>query len=139
MARKIGKILMWIILVPVIIVLLVPVLLYIPFIQDWAVGLATRKVSEATGMEIHVGRLRLTPPLNLSVSDVSVLTSPADTMLTARSLSVGVKVMPLLRGRVDIDGMELDSAFYQMGTADSVMWLRAHIARAGISATDVIL
>lgn len=130
---------MWILLVPVIIVLLVPVLLYIPFIQDWAVGLATRKVSEATGMEIHVGRLRLTPPLNLSVSDVSILTSPADTMLTARSLSVGVRVIPLLRGHVDIDGMELDSAFYQLGTADSVMWLRAHIARAGISATDVIL
>ena len=138
-ARRIGKILMWIILVPVIIVLLVPVLLYIPPVQDWAVGFATRKVSDATGMEIHVGRLRLTPPLNLNVTDIAVLNSPADTMLTAGSVSVAVKLMPLLRGHVDIDRVQLDSAFYQLGTPDSLMWLRAHIARAGISATDVIL
>ncbi|MDE6066109.1 MAG: translocation/assembly module TamB domain-containing protein [Duncaniella sp.] len=139
MARRIGKIFLWIILVPVIIILLVPVLLYIPLVQDWAVGLATRKASEATGMDIHVGRLRLTPPLHLSLNDVSVLTSPADTMLTARSASVAVKILPLLRGHVDVEGLELDSAFYQLGTADSVLWLRAHIARAGISATDIIL
>lgn len=73
MARRIGKIILWIILVPVILVILVPVLLYIPPVQDWAVGFATEKVSSSTGMDIHVGRLRLSFPLRLNVDDVSVL------------------------------------------------------------------
>ena len=124
---------------PVILVILVPVLLYIPPVQDWAVGFATDKVNSATGMDIHVGRLRLKFPLRLAVDDVSVLQAPGDTMLTARHASVAVRVLPLLRGHVDVDGLSLDSAFYQLGTPDSVMWLRAHIAKGDISATDILL
>ena len=124
---------------PVILVILIPVLLYIPPIQDWAVGFATDKVHASTGMDVHVGRLRLSFPLRLKVDDVSVIEAAGDTMLTARSAAVAVKVLPLLRGHVDVDGLSLDSAFYQLGNADSLMWLRAHIAKGDISATDILL
>lgn len=124
---------------PVILVLLVPVLLYIPPVQDWAVGFAAEKVNASTGMDVHVGRLRLTFPLRLKVDDVTVIEAAGDTMLTARSASVAVKMLPLLRGHVDVDGLSLDSAFYQLGNADSLMWLRAHIAKGDILATDILL
>ena len=137
MARRIGKIILWIILVPVILVILVPVLLYIPPVQDWAVGFATEKVSSSTGMDIHVGRLRLSFPLRLNVDDVSVLQAPGDTMVTARRASVAVKLLPLLKGDVAVENLSLDSAFYQMGNSDSAMWLRAHIARGDISTTTI--
>lgn len=137
MARRIGKIILWILLVPVILAILVPVLLYIPTVQDWAVGFATEKVSSSTGMDIHVGRLRLSFPLRLNVDDVSVLQAPGDTMVTARHASVAVKLLPLLKGDVAVENLSLDSAFYQMGNADSVMWLRAHIARGDISTTSI--
>lgn len=139
MARRIGKIILWIVLVPVILAILVPILLYIPPIQDWAVGFATDKVNASTGMNVHVGRLRLKFPLRLGIDDVTVIEATGDTMLTARSASVAVKVLPLLRGHVDVDGLSLDSAFYQLGNADSLMWLRAHIDRGDISATDILL
>lgn len=126
-------------MVPVVLVILVPVLLYIPPVQDWAVGFATDKVNASTGMDVHVGRLRLRFPLSLSVDDVTVIEAAGDTMLTARNASVAVKILPLLRGHVDVDGLSLDSAFYQFGNADSLLWLRANIAKGDISATDILL
>ena len=47
--------------------------------------------------------------------------------------------MPLLRGHVTVDGITIDSAFYQLGNSDSIMWLRANITHGDISATDIIL
>ncbi|MDE6079897.1 MAG: translocation/assembly module TamB domain-containing protein [Duncaniella sp.] len=118
-------------------VVLTLVALYLPPVQDFAVKIATEKVSESTGMKISVGRLRLGFPLRLNVKDVCVIEAQGDTMLTARSLSTSVALMPLINGQIDVSGVELDSAFYQMGNADSLMWLRAHIRRADIGATGV--
>lgn len=130
--RKIGKIILVTVISLVILVLLVPVLLYVPFVQDFAVGIATRKVSESTGMTIGIGRLRLGFPLRVRVEDVSVVQADADTMLTASRASVNVRLLPLLRKQVDVESVELDSAFYQMGNRDSVMWLRARVDRGVI-------
>lgn len=137
MARRIGKIILWILLVPVILAILVPALLYIPPIQNWAVGFATEKASSSTGMDIHVGRLRLTFPLRLNAEDVAVFQTPSDTMITARHASVAVKLLPLLKGDVAVENLSIDSAFYQMGNADSAMWLRAYINHGDISTTSI--
>lgn len=126
-------------MVPVILAILVPILLYIPPIQDWAVGFATDKVNASTGMKVEVGQLRLKFPLSLQVNDIKVIEATGDTMLTARSAYASVKVLPLLRGHVDVSALSLDSAFYQLGNADSLMWLRAHIDRGDISATEILL
>ncbi|MDE6418563.1 MAG: AsmA family protein, partial [Duncaniella sp.] len=130
--RKTGKILGWSLVGILILVLLVPVLLYIPFVQDIAVGIATRKVSESTGMQIGVRKLRLTFPLTLSVEGVEVIQANRDTMLTASRARVDVAVLPLLHKEIEVNGIELDSAFYQMGNADSLMWLRAHVHRGRV-------
>ncbi len=131
--RRIGKIILRILLGLVITVLLLPVLLYIPFVQDAAVKFATRKAGEATGMTIEVGRLRLGFPLRLKVNDVTVIQANADTMLTARRAAVDVKLLPLLRKKVDVERIELDTAFYQMGNRDSLMWLRARLEKGRIA------
>lgn len=137
--RKIAKIFGWTLLSLLVVVLLVPALLYVPFVQDWAVGLATRKVGEATGMKVEVGRLRLGFPLRLKVDDVTVIQANADTMLTASRAAVTVRLMPLLRKQVDVERIELDTAFYQLGNRDSVLWLRAHLDRGVIDGADMNL
>ena len=124
---------------PVILIVLVPVLLYIPPIQDWAVGYATGKVSRSTGMDIQIERLRLSFPLRLKVDGVNVIHAGGDTMLTARQASLSVGILPLLRGHIAVSGISLDSAFYQLGNSDSIMWLRANIAHGNITATEIIL
>lgn len=137
--RKIVKILGGIVLGLLIVALLVPVLLYVPFIRDRVVGLAARKASEATGMKIEVGHLRLGFPLRLKVDDVAVIQANADTMITASHAAVSVRLMPLLKKQIDVESIELDSAFYQLGNRDSVMWLRAHLERGVIDGADMNL
>ncbi|MDE6391451.1 MAG: hypothetical protein K2L26_08570, partial [Duncaniella sp.] len=135
--HRIGKFFGWLVAGLLILVLLVPVLLYIPLVQDFAVGLAARKVSEATGMQISGGKLRLSYPLRLSVEDVEVIQADRDTMLTASRASVRVELMPLLRKEIEVRDIALDTAFYQMGNADSLMWLRANVDKGRIDAVDL--
>lgn len=130
--RKIGKILGYTLLGLVTLVLLVPVLLYIPFVQDLAVRIATEQVEQSTGMHIEVDRLRLGFPLKLRLHDVTVLQANADTMVTAARATANVRLMPLLHKRIDVESVELDSAFYQLGNADSLMWLRARLEKGVI-------
>ena len=83
-------------LIPVVLVLLVSVLLYIPPVQNFAVRKAAYYAGKATGMQIGIERIRLSFPLNLTVKGVEVLTSPADTLLTLKSLTMNVRALPLL-------------------------------------------
>ncbi len=137
--RKILKVLMWTLISVAALLIIIPVLLYIPFVQDFARKIAVEKVSESTGMKISVGELRLRFPLRLNVADVEIIEASGDTMLTARSLAVDVKLRPLFKGVIDVSGATLTDATYGMGNRDSVMMLRAAIGLAQIDGTDVDL
>lgn len=139
LVRKIAKYFFRFLLGLFILVLLIPVLLYIPYVQDFAVRVASEKVSESTGLKIGIGRFRLGFPLRLRLDDISVLQNPADTMLTAGSAAVTVKLLPLIHGKVDVTRLEIDDAFYQMGNSDSIMWLRAHVNKGEIDGADIDL
>ena len=71
-------------LIPVVLVILISILLYIPPLQNFAVRLATEYASETTGMNIGIGQIRLSFPLNLTIRDVKVITPP-DTLLSLES------------------------------------------------------
>ncbi|MDE6447604.1 MAG: hypothetical protein K2L35_04740, partial [Muribaculaceae bacterium] len=69
------KVLGWLLLV----VILLPVLLYIPPIQTGVKNLATRIVREKTGMDIEIDRFRLKFPLDVSLQGVRVIEASGDT------------------------------------------------------------
>lgn len=75
------------------------------------------------GMQVRLDSFRLRFPLDLNIAGVA-LVQDCDTMVTADTLQAKVKLMPLLKGRVEIDKAELKNAYYQMGSPDSLMWLR---------------
>ncbi|WP_435575675.1 hypothetical protein, partial [Duncaniella muris] len=116
-----------------------PVLLYVPFVQDFAVGIATEQVAKSTGMKVEIGKLRLGFPLRLKVENTTVVQANGDTMLTSGRMSVNVKLMPLLKGEIEVAGASLDNSFYQLGNSDSLMWLRANIRKVDIDGTDINL
>lgn len=103
-------------LIPVVLVLLVSVLLYIPPVQDFAVKKAAYYAGKATGLQIGIERIRLSFPLNLTVRGVEVLTLPADTLLTLKSLTVNVRALPLLKKEVLVDAIELEEVKVNTGT-----------------------
>ena len=101
-------------LIPVILVLLVSVLLYIPGFQNFAVRKATAYASEATGMKIGINRIRLSFPLNLSVRGIEVLAADnvpggsADTILTLKNLKVSIHALPLLKKQVLVEAVKVE-------------------------------
>ena len=60
MKKRIAKWATGILLTPVILFFIAAALLYVPPVQDFAVGKATVILSESTGMDVSVKRLRLT-------------------------------------------------------------------------------
>ncbi|MDE6379938.1 MAG: AsmA-like C-terminal region-containing protein [Muribaculaceae bacterium] len=117
----------------VVLVLLVPVLLYLPPVQDFAVKTATKIVADKTGMKIGIDRLRLRFPVNLSLSGVSVVEASGDTMVLAREALVDVKLRPLLGLDVQIKRLRLRDGYYRMLSPDSSMLMKI---RAGLLEVD---
>lgn len=119
------KTLMWI----VIVILLIPVLLYLPPVQDLAVSIAKKEVKKATGMEIGIGKFRLSFPLDVHLKDVYVLTETGDTMVRAGEAVADVKLLPLLSLDVKINTLELDRGYYRMVSPDSSMLLTVNAGK----------
>lgn len=113
------KTLMWL----VIVVLCLPVLIYIPPVQDLAISIAKDAVRKSTGMEIGIGKFRLSFPLKVHLKDVYVLTAPRDTMVRAGEAIADIKLLPLLNLDVKVNRLDLENGFYRMVNADSSMIL----------------
>ncbi len=116
-----------------VVVLLIPVLLYIPPVQDFAVKTATKIVADKTGMKIGVEKLRLKFPVDLSLSGVSVIEASGDTMVMAREALVDVKLRPLLGLDFQINRLLLRDGYYRMLSPDSSMLMKI---RAGLLEVD---
>ena len=116
-------------LIPVVLVLLVSVLLYIPPVQNFAVKKAAYYAGKATGMQIGIERIRLSFPLNLTVRGVEVLTTPADTLLTLKSLTVNVRALPLLKKEVLVDAIDLEGVKVNTGTFTEGMEIKGVLGR----------
>mgnify|MGYP001018802264 FL=1 len=110
MAKWIKRTVKTCLLAPVGAVAVGAVLLYVPPVQNAVLKVVLRHVSERVGMEIAVGHVRLSYPLDLTLRDVLVRDSVCDTLLNVRGLSVSVRPWPLLRGEVFVSRLELDSA-----------------------------
>lgn len=98
-----------VLLTPIALFIIICILLYIPPVQNFLVDKATRYASEATDMQIHIGRLSLSFPLDLVVHETQVI-DRQDTILDVNKLTVKIQLMPLFKKQVELDGFELKNA-----------------------------
>lgn len=108
-------------------VLLAFVAIYIPPVQTAIKNFVLERVKTTSGLDITAGQFRLRFPLSLSLAEVNVVQANGDTMATVGALTTEVKVIPLLRGKIDIVSAQLTDASYRLGTNDSAMMLRVKI------------
>lgn len=106
-------------LAPAVLVVLLMSVLYLPFVQDWAVNYACDKMSEATGLNVSVERVRITPLLDVDLKQLSI-TDPVDGshLLRVESCVLDLDMTGLLRGRVGVAALDLDDGF-----VDSKEWI----------------
>ncbi len=118
----------WLLFSPVILFLVLTLLLYIPFVQDWAVGIACERLSEATGLDVKVERLRISFPLDVDLQQLCItdpkgtlndplaegprdgksLTARQDTVLSVNSCLVDLDLCSLFSGKVAVDAFDLE-------------------------------
>ena len=106
------KVIKWgsiIVLVSALLITLITLLFYFPPFQNWAVKQASAYASQKTGMQISVGSVRLSFPLNLDLREVKVLEPNRktknlnDTVADISSMVADVQLLPLLRKQVMVD------------------------------------
>lgn len=118
------KTLMWVLIV----MLFIPALLYVPFVQDFVKDIALSQVAKSTGMTIGVDRFRLKWPLRVELGGVTVVEARGDTMLRAGDVRLNVGMLPLLKLDIHADA-DISDVRYRLGTPDSVMYLVADVKK----------
>ncbi len=113
-------------------ILLIPVLLYLPPVQDMAVKVASDMVAKSTGMKIEIGRFRLKFPLDVSLQKVSVVEASGDTMVRAGEVIADVKLLPLFSLDLDIEKLMLLDGHYRMVAPDTSMILKVDAGRLDV-------
>ena len=110
------KTLKWIsiaILAPILFILLLALLLYLPPVQNWAVKHVAEYASKKTGLEISVGHVNLEFPLDLGLDDVKViqpndsLPQVKDTVADVGHLLADVQLLPLFKKQIQIDEFDI--------------------------------
>ncbi|MBQ7181124.1 MAG: translocation/assembly module TamB domain-containing protein [Bacteroidaceae bacterium] len=96
-----------IVLTPVVAVLLLALLLYVPPVQrrvvQWAAGYASRQ----TGLDISVGTLRITPLLDLDLQGLTVV-DPPDTLICVERAVADLDLSHILSRRIGLDALDLE-------------------------------
>lgn len=100
---------------PVILILTLSVLLYVPFIQDFAVRQASSIASEATGMTIQIQKIRLSFPLDLTIRKAQAIRQPGDTLFSMDDLRVRIHALPLFKKQVMVEAIELNKVIANTG------------------------
>ena len=103
------KALWWILgilLSPLVLFVVLTVLLYLPPVQNWAVDKVAEIASEKTGMQITVGHVNLSFPLDLAIDDFMMI-HEGDTIANVEHLVADVELWPLLEKRVVINELEV--------------------------------
>ena len=109
------------IIIAVTAILALPLLIYVPPIQNWLVQQVAEIASEKTGYDITIKHIDLSFPLDLGVDGVSVI-QEGDTLADINRAVVGVGILPLTSGSVSVDKLELQDA--RINTLDLISDVR---------------
>ena len=137
--NKALTILKWTLVALLATVLLVLVLIYTPFVQDWAKDFALEKVNQSTGMTISADKLRITFPADVQLQDAIVVDVAGDTMVVVGRANVSARLLPLLGGDIKVDDVCVENVRYRLNKPDSALYLTAQVEQACVSSATLDL
>ena len=105
----------WLAASPFILFTLLSILIYFPPVQKLLVDKAADFASEQTGLTISVEKVSLSFPLDLVVNQVLATTESQDTLLDVQELKIEIQLLPLLKKKVEVDGIWLEGVKVNSG------------------------
>ena len=123
---------------PVMLVLLLGGLLYLPPVQNWAVDRVAAIASDKTGMDISVGTIRLEWPLDLGINGFLAV-NEGDTLADVGHLTVDVQLRPLLDKRVVVNELALREAKLNTNGFISDLRVKGHVGELWLRSDGIDL
>ncbi len=105
--RRVGKILLWIVVSLIALVLLIFGLLQIPAVQNWAKDRAVAFLEKKLGTEVQVEKFSLEFPKRVALEGVYFEDQKGDTLLAGERLAVDLSMWKLLQSEVEVQYVEL--------------------------------
>ena len=139
MIKKTFKYLLRGLLYLLIVLIMVPTLLYIPFIQNFIRDKAESYVNTHTDMKLSIGDIRLAFPLNLAIDHVLVTQELSDTLLYCDQLRLRIALWPLLNQQVRIRNFSLDQTIANYTDTTSNLTLQAKIGTLKLKTNGIDL
>ena len=139
--RRTKKIARWcvgLLLAPVVLLLMLAGLLYLPPVQQWAVAKVCAYASEQTGMDISLQRIRLTPLLDLDLQHFSA-TTPPDTVLALQHVLVDLDFSHILNGRLGVEGLGLQNGTIDTRNLIASVVVRGRLGNFHVTSGDIAL
>ena len=136
--HRLKKTVMWLLIALLALIILIPILIYLPPIQRFAVDKASKWLSEETGMDVSVGEFRLKFPLDLSMGEVLALQN-GDTAVYAENLNVSLEMLPLLKSQVKVAEVELDNAVLHTNDLIPTLKLDGRVGTLSVQADSIDL
>ncbi len=136
--HRLKKTAMWLLIALLVLIILIPVLVYLPPVQRFAVNKASQWLSEETGMDVSVGEFRLKFPLDLSLGDVLAL-QDGDTAVFAENLDVSLEMLPLLKSQVKVAEVELGNAVLHTNDLIPSLKLDGRVGTLSVKADSIDL
>lgn len=104
--KRIIRTILTLLATPFVVTVLLGILLCLPPIQRWMVGITSDYLSRKTGIEVTLDRVRLAFPLDLSLGNVCAV-QEGDTLLYVNSLLVDLDMTRLLSMDIGVDAVDL--------------------------------
>ena len=136
--RKILKYILKIFLYLFLVLLILPALLYIPSIQDFAKNKALVYASENFNIDLSIDRIRLSFPCNLTVND-AIAVSDGDTLLQCAELTAEVALLPLFKKDIVVKHFFFNRAFIHYNDTISQFDLMASVGEFSLKADKIDL
>jgi hypothetical protein len=106
--RVTGKVLAWLFAIPILLVLLVGILIYVPPIQNFIRGKAVDYLEKETGTHVELEHFNLRFPLGLTLEGFQIDDLHGDTLLRVGALKANVHPGSLIRQRIVISHVTLE-------------------------------
>lgn len=123
---------------------LLSALLYVPFVQDWAVRLACDKISETTDMDVSVDRVRLSFPLDVDLQELCITqrdtirnVSTRDTVLAVRHCIVDLDMLKVFKLSIGVDAVELKGVVVDSRNLIATLRLKGGLKTFTLDAHDL--
>lgn len=122
-----------------VLLLLLPLCLYVPAVQQWGKNEISSYLYKSTGMQLSIGELALKFPLRLQLNETLLLTPERDTLLQSSKIQLGAAPAALLKGELRVNEIALLETDFRFSTADSSLSLSASIHQFSIQNATVDL